>query len=160
MPISFLSAIVVIVYRFIVSLSLSLAASLESRRSERAPYPGRLVRSILSRSSQRVNHRRWNIHSRRRNNTNTCCTQNSCRASSSLERFLVASCLLPSPLPHIDLDPLTAFRFVSISIRSPKRSRSRSLLSSGCPFNLLDSTMGRCRCSGILFHRRNTEIAR
>lgn len=74
-----------------LSLSLSLAASLESRRSERAPYPGRLVRSILSRSSQRANHRRWNIHSRRRNNTNTCCTQNSCRASSSLERFLVAS---------------------------------------------------------------------
>lgn len=124
------------------SLSFSLAASLESRRSERAPYPGRLVRSTLSRSSQRANHRRWNIHSRRRNNTNTCCTQNSCRASSSLERFLVASCLPPSPLPHIDLDPLTAFRFVSISIRSPKRSRSRSLLSSGCPFNLLDSTMG------------------
>lgn len=140
-----------------LSLSLSLAASLESRRSE-TPYPGRLVRSTLSRSSQRANHRRWNIHSRRRNNTNTCCTQNSCRASSSLERFLVASCLLPSPLPHIDLDPLTAFRFVSISIRSPRRSHS--LLSSGCPFNLFDSTMGRCRCSGILFHRRNTEIAR
>lgn len=141
-----------------LSLSLSLAASLESRRSERAPYPGRLVRSTLSRSSQRANHRRWNIHSRRRNNTNTCCTQNSCRASFSLERFLVASCL-PSPLPHIDLDPLTAFRFVSISIRSPRRSRSRSLLSSGCPFNLLDNGT-RCRCSGILSHRRNTEIAR
>lgn len=120
--------------------SLSLRLSLLRIEEERTPYPGRLVRSTLSRSSQRANHRRWNIHSRRRNNTNTCCTQNSCRASSSLKRFLVASCLLPSPLSHIDLDPLTAFRFVSISIRSPRRSRS--LLSSGCPFNLLDSTMG------------------
>lgn len=112
MPISFLSAIVVIVCRFIVSLSLSLVASLESRRSE-TPYPGRLVRSTLSRSSQRANHHRWNIHSRRRNNTNTCCTQNSCRASSSLERFLVASPPLSPISTSILLPPFVSSRFRS-----------------------------------------------
>lgn len=115
------------------SLSLSLSSSLGSRRSE-TPYPPRSINPCSRSSQQRASHGRWNIHSRPRNNTNTCCTQNSCRASSSFASLpRVCSTTTPSPI-----DPLTPFRFAPISTH-PRDVRVHVRLSSGCPFNLLDN---------------------
>lgn len=100
-------------YRFI----LSPPASLESRSSETSAVSF----DQPFREARRVNHRRWNIHSRRRNNTNTCCTQNSRRASSSFEPRCLVFAPLPSSLSPVSTPySLTASRFAPISTRDAR----------------------------------------